>query len=91
MLTGYPLSVIGEVCVSVFNLANGKRKLYTTVAVLFGVFIMFEEYETFLKAYHRGKNARSYAQWKFEYLLNENTEELRKYIFREENDLEIFI
>ncbi|MGB0884923.1 MAG: Coq4 family protein [Chitinophagales bacterium] len=91
LLTGYEPNVIGEVCVSVFNLANGKRKLYTSVAAFFGVLIMFEEYKTFIEAYKRGKNARSYAKWKFEHLLNENTQELKKYIFKQENNLEVMI
>lgn len=91
ILTDYPTTVIGEICLGVFNVANGKRSIYTVGVALFGVFIMIDEFEVFKQAYQRGKNARSYANWKFEHLLNENTEELKKHIFRQKNDLEIMI
>lgn len=91
ILTDYPTTVIGEVSLSVFNVANGKRSLYTLGVAWIGVLIMIDEFEIFRQAYQRGKNARSYAKWKFEHLLNENTEELKKYIFRAENDFELLI
>ena len=91
IITDYPTTVIGEICLGVFNVANGKRSIYTVGVALLGVLIMLEEYETFAQAYQRGKNARSYANWKFEHLLNENTEELKKHIFKQKNDLETMI
>lgn len=91
ILTDYPTNVIGEISLSVFNVGNGKRSIYTIGVALIGVFIMLEEYQVFIKAYKRGKAARSFAKWKFEFLLNENTQELKKHIFREDNNLELMI
>lgn len=91
ILTDYPTTVTGEISLSVFNVANGKRSIYTIGVALIGVFVMIDNLETFKQAYQRGKNARSYAKWKFEHLLNENTQELKKHIFKQESDLEVMI
>ena len=91
ILTNYPTTIIGEICLATFNVGNGKRKLFTVACALFGAIVMFEHYKTFIDAFQRGKNARFYGNWKFEYLLKENTVELKKYIFKQKNTLSFII
>mgnify|MGYP000318388370 CR=1 FL=1 len=91
VLTAYPTSVIGEICLSLFNVGSGKKSIYTGGVAILGALLLIEEHKTFLEAYRKGKRSRNYTAWKFEHLLNENTEELRKYIFKEDNELEVFI
>lgn len=91
IITDYPTTVIGEVCLSLFNVANGKRSVYTIGVAFVGALLLLEEYKAFIAAYQKGKNARSYANWQFEHLLNENTKELKHYIFKRENNLALYI
>ncbi len=91
VLTNYPTTIIGEICLATFNVGNGKKKLFTVASALIGAIIMFEHFKIFKAAYQRGKNAKFYGNWKFEYLLKENTEELKKYIFKQENTLSFII
>lgn len=83
-LTDYPTTVVGEICLSTFNVGNGKRSIYTVGVAMVGVLIMIDNYSVFKKAYFRGKNARSYVKWDFQHLLNEQTINLKALLFKQE-------
>lgn len=92
ILTGYPTTVVGEICLSLFNVANGKRSIYTGGVAFLGAFLLLEEYQTFKTAYQKGKKARAYVKWEFEHLLNENTNNLKALLFKQQiENKEIFI
>lgn len=84
ILTDYPTTVVGEICLSIFNVANGKKSIYTSGVAFIGALLLLEEYKTFKTAYNKGKNARSYVNWKFEHLLNEQTDCLKALLFKQE-------
>ena len=85
ILSDYPTTVIGEICLSSFNIGTGKRSLYTMIVAIIGAVIMLDKYKLFLTAYKRGKKAKSYTKWNFEYLLKEETDCLKKLLFNQKN------
>jgi len=91
VLTQYPTTVKGEICLSFFNIGTGKKSIYTVGVAFIGLFIMLENYKLFIKAYKRGKTAKNYTKWNFEFLLNEKTENLRKLLFNKINNENIII
>ena len=85
VLTGYPTTVLGEISLSSFNIGTGKRSLYTFLVAIVGAFIMLENMKIFIKAFKKGKSAKNYTKWQFEYLLKEKTQDLQKLLFNNIN------
>ena len=85
VLTDYTTTVVGEICLSIFLIANGKRSIYTRGVAFVGSIAMIEHFKLFKAAYLRGKYAHSIAKWQFEHLLKENTNDLKKQIFKQKH------
>lgn len=85
ILSSYPTTVLGEICLSAFNVGSGKKSLYTYAVTLVGSIILIDKLSSILKAYKRGKSAKNYSLWSFEFLLNEKTEDLKALLFNNKN------
>lgn len=82
VLLGFPPTVIGEASMQFALLGNGRRSLFVWTSVLLG-WILFPEYHsTFRQNYREGQRCRAFSRWRFEHLLQENTADMRDFIFR---------
>jgi hypothetical protein len=80
VLTGYATDTVQEVAMQVFLVGNGKHSLFT-LSGAGSAFLLPEKWGVFLAAFKRGQQARCISNWNYKKLLNENVEELRRYIF----------
>ena len=62
-------------------LGNGRQSVFVWASVLLGVVLFPEYYPVFRQDYRDGQNCRSFSRWHFQHLLQENTGELRDFIF----------
>jgi len=70
-----------EIRLQALLLGNGRRTLYAWLTAMIG-FALFPEYQADIyRAYRQGRRYRRCVHWRFEYLLQEPTEELRAFIF----------
>lgn len=91
VILGFELSVQDEICMQYFCLSSGKRSLYCLFTILLGTLVLPEYYTQYHDAYNRGKLAVNFHNWKFEYLLHENRNELRSLIFKQATNNPLFI
>lgn len=73
-------NVPDEVRLQALLLGNGHRSFYVYSAVLIGCMLFPEYFTDFKMAYQKGKRCRRCTHWRFEYLLQEPTNELREFI-----------
>jgi ubiquinone biosynthesis protein Coq4 len=69
-----------EVRLQMILLGNGRKTLYTWWSVVIGGLLYPEYWRTFRSAYRFGQRCRPVHRWNFQYLLAENTAELRYFI-----------
>jgi len=86
VLTNYPTTALGEIQLSAFNIGSGKRSLYTVGVAFVGTIIMVDNLTAIRSAFKKGKKAINYTNWDFEFLLKENTEDLKKLLFNKTNN-----
>lgn len=70
-----------EACVQFIPLGNGRRSLPYVSSTLVAAIFYPEYWADFYRAYMRGKNARTFHNWKFEEMLHLKTTEIRKMMF----------
>lgn len=65
LLTGYPPTDAGEVCLQTFMLATGHRSFPVLISVAFGLCCMPDHWRAMRKAWHRGRGVASMdgVQW----------------------------
>lgn len=73
-------NVPDEVRLQALLLGNGRSSLYTWCSVVIGYTLFPEYYADFKAAYRKGKRCRRCVHWRFEYLLQERTQDLRAFI-----------
>ena len=85
VLFQYEPDMLGEVQLQYCLLGMGKRTLPTLFTTAMAFVAYPEWWPQMQVAYRMGKTARNCRKWKFEHLLNESTEELRAFIFKQSN------
>ncbi|MEI6409547.1 MAG: hypothetical protein WCR52_09205 [Bacteroidota bacterium] len=73
-------TVYGEIMLQAVVYGNGRRTLYTKLAVLFGWLIFPEFHADFYKNYRKGKQYKAFHRWNYQYLLLEKTADLRAFV-----------
>lgn len=89
VLLGYGTDALEEAQMQFFLLGNGKRSPGVLLAAIGAGFLLPEYAEAFRRVWLRGTSARSIGEWEFEYLLGEQLEELRNFIFACGNPKEV--
>jgi hypothetical protein len=69
-----------EVRLQMILWGNGRKTAYTLLSVAIGWVLYPEHHAVFKAGYALGKRCRSITRWNFQYLLAENTQELRQFI-----------
>ena len=82
VLLGFETTVPEEVAMQFFLVANGKNSLYAIGTAILGFLALPEYWENYLEAFYHGRKACSFANWKFEHLLNEDLSTLKSMIFK---------
>ncbi|MCB0775863.1 MAG: hypothetical protein KDB99_06015 [Chitinophagaceae bacterium] len=82
VLLEYDTSDEGEVCLQSFMLGNGRVSFPVLATVLYGFFTMPEHWKKMKLAYKKGKRSTSFHHWKWNNIMEENTNSLRNVIFQ---------
>lgn len=90
VLLGYGSDIPAEACLQFCLLGNGKRSINVYGTVLLATLVFPEHWGDFRRACERGRRARPFTHWDFEYLLNEPVGRLRALIFQNSPDDEAF-
>ena len=80
ILLNYDTTDEGEGCLQCFMLGNGHVSFPVIATVLYGCITMPEYWSSFKKAFKRGKNTESIAEWKWFEILTETTVNLKNKI-----------
>lgn len=84
VLLAYTTTVEAEAQMQYFLLGNGKKSLYA-IGTSFGAFLtMPDQWLAFWRAYNRGRQAVKVHLWDFQFLLKEETTQLRALIDKKE-------
>ncbi len=82
VLLDYPPSMEEEGKLVFCLLGNGKRSIPNTSSCIMAAAFFPEHWGDFAEAYARGRRARTFWQWQFQYLLREPLGLLRHFIFK---------
>ena len=80
VLLDYGLTARAEIELQWCLLGNGKRSVYAFAAALAGAACFPENWGPFREAYRRGRKMRTFHHWYFEYLLQEDLSEMRRFL-----------
>jgi ubiquinone biosynthesis protein Coq4 len=80
ILLQYDTTDEGEVCLQCFMLGNGHISFPVAATVLYGLVTMPEYWNSFRKAYHRGKKSIVISKWPWHLLVFEPTKDLQQKI-----------
>jgi ubiquinone biosynthesis protein Coq4 len=81
VLLGYDTTEEGEACLQTFMFGNGRISFPVLATVAYSFITMPEYWSKMKKAFLQGKKSRPIHGWKWNELLKEPTEELRRKIF----------
>ena len=81
VLLSYDTTEEGEACLQSFMFGNGRISFPVLATVTYGFITMPEYWSKMKKAFLHGKNSDPIHAWKWNELLKEPTEELRRKIF----------
>jgi len=81
VLLGYDTTEEGEACLQSFMFGNGRISFPVLATVTYGFITMPEYWSKMKKAFLQGKKSNPIHGWKWNELLKEPTEELRREIF----------
>ena len=81
VLLGYDTTEEGEACLQSFMFGNGRISFPVLATVTYGFITMPEYWNKMKKAFLHGKKSDPIHAWKWNELLKEQTEELRRKIF----------
>lgn len=81
LMAGYDTDVTAEVCLQWLLVGNGKRSPYALGTAFLGLLLFPECGSLFRQAYAKGKAARPFHHWYFEYLLGEPLADLQRFVF----------
>ena len=81
VLLGYDTTEEGEACLQSFMFGNGRISFPVLATVTYGIITMPEYWSKMKKAFLQGKKSNSIHTWKWNEILKEPTEELRRKIF----------
>ena len=81
VLLGYDTTEEGEACLQSFMLGNGRISFPVLATVIYSCLTMPEYWNKMKTAFSKGKKCNSIHSWKWNELLVEPTEELRRKIF----------
>lgn len=83
LLLGYSTAVEEEAQMQLFLLGNGKKSLYAIGTSFVAFLTMPDQWLAFWRAYNRGNQSVKIHLWDFQYLLKEETIQLRTLINRQ--------
>jgi ubiquinone biosynthesis protein Coq4 len=81
VLLGYDTTEEGEACLQSFMFGNGRISFPVLATVAYGFITMPEYWSKMKEAFQMGKKGISIHAWKWNEILKEPTEELRRKIF----------
>ncbi|MEP6700374.1 MAG: Coq4 family protein [Bacteroidota bacterium] len=81
VLLNYDTTDEGEACLQSFMLGNGRISFPVLATVLYGFVTMPEHWQQMRKAFKQGKQSSSIQGWKWNEILSEQTNGLRRKIF----------
>ena len=81
VLLEYDTTEEGEACLQSFMFGNGRISFPVLATVTYGFITMPEYWSKMKKAFLQGKKSNSIHSWKWNEILKEQTEELRRKIF----------
>ena len=81
VLLDYDTTEEGEACLQSFMFGNGRISFPVLATVAYGFITMPEYWSKMKKAFLQGKKSNSIHSWKWNEILKEPTEELRRKIF----------
>jgi ubiquinone biosynthesis protein Coq4 len=81
VLLGYDTTEEGEACLQSFMLGNGRMSFPVLATVAYGFLTMPEYWSKMKNAFLQGKKSSPIHSWKWDDVLKEPTEELRRKIF----------
>ncbi len=83
LITNYGTKMQDEIALQFLLLGNGKRSAYLFGAVFLGTIVFPEYYQTYFRAYKKGKSMIEFYHWDFEKILHQNFENLKLFIYKE--------
>ena len=81
VLLGYDTTEEGEACLQSFMFGNGRISFPVLATVTYSFITMPEYWGKIKRAFFQGKKSNPIHQWKWNEILKEPTEELRRKIF----------
>lgn len=90
LLAAYDTDSAEEIRLQFFLLGNGKRSVFQLGCIILGSILLPEHWPTYILAYQRGKQARRFYNWDFEYLLQEDFEATKELIYKRPKELKLF-
>lgn len=81
ILLNYPVTDEGEVCLQAFMLGNRHASFPVISTLLYGFFTMPEYWSSFIEAFKKGRRCPGIHDWKWNRIVHEETDSLRKKIF----------
>ena len=81
VLLGYDTTEEGETCLQSFMFGNGRISFPVLATVTYGFITMPEYWSNMKEAFQMGRKGNSIHAWKWNEILKEPTEELRRKIF----------
>jgi ubiquinone biosynthesis protein Coq4 len=82
VLLGFDTTEEGEACLQSFMLGNGRISFPVLATVMYGFITMPEYHSKMKRAFFKGRNSHPIHQWKWNEVIQFQTGELRKKIFR---------
>ena len=81
VLLGYDTTDEGEACLQTFMLGNGRVSFPVLATVMYGFITMPEHWKKMRLAFKQGRSSNPFHGWKWNELLQEQANDLRKKIF----------
>ena len=80
LITKYATKMIDEISMQYLLFGNGKKSAYLLGVLVLGTLVFPEYFNTYRKAYQKGKSMKAFHHWDFEALLWQNFENLQDFI-----------
>lgn len=84
LITDCSTNIQDEIAMQYLLFRNGKRSAYLLGVLALGTVVFPEYFKTYINAYKKGRNMRTFHHWDFEELLWQNFDHLKDFIIQKE-------
>lgn len=87
LITDFGIHIQDEIAMQYLLFGNGKRSAYLLGVLALGTAVFPEYFKTYLQAFHKGQNMKTFHHWDFERLLWQNFVHLKDFICLKETQV----